>query len=151
MQLTPICAPVIGNVVAVLWLYDEGAHAAVVWHVLQSVENFAVRWFGFVVAVNLVWWQLTHAVGVPPAYPLVWQLAQVTVAWDPVNGNVVFVLWSNVDFVQSLWVWQIKQSVGNWDTKWAGLVVAEYCDIWQSIHLVPIGSKRNSEADLWHW
>jgi hypothetical protein len=48
-QVTPMCPPVKGKVVFVLWLNVAGFHAVDEWHVLQSVEILAATCPGFVV------------------------------------------------------------------------------------------------------
>ena len=122
-QATPICAPVSGKVVAVLWLNVEGLHAVTLWQVWQSVENLAVIWFGLVVALKFAWWQLTQVVGIV-AYPFLWQLTQATPICAPVNGKVVAVLWLNVEGLHAVTLWQVWQSVENFAVIWFGLVDA---------------------------
>ena len=62
-QATVRWAPVNGKAV-VLWLNVAGVHAVVEWQIEQSVGNPDVTWFGLVVPLKSVMWQVAHAVDV---------------------------------------------------------------------------------------
>ena len=87
-QVTVVCAPVNGNG-GLEWSKEAGTQPLVEWQTEQSVGNPALRWFGFVVALNWPMWQEAQAVGVPANLPLMWQLAHGTVMCNPVSGNGV--------------------------------------------------------------
>ncbi len=72
-QATLTCAPVSGNVVAVLWLKVAPDQSTVVWQREQSWGNPAATWLGLVVFWKSVRWQEMQAVE-RPAYTLFrWQ------------------------------------------------------------------------------
>src|SRR3972149_2693823 len=101
-----------------VWLKVAPVHCDVLWHIAHVCGNPACTWFGFVVLVKSVRWQVEHAVPRPAKTPFTWHVAQATGMCAPVSGKFV-VLWLNVAPDQVVVEWHVVQSVG--EAGWAGL------------------------------
>ena len=103
------------------WLNVAGCHAVIEWHVVQSWENCDCIWFGFVTWIKSCWWHVKQSVERPWKRLFVWHEAQSTERCAPSNWKLVLECW-NVDGVQLVLVWQVKQSCENFP----GLVIWVY-------------------------